>query len=145
MQNDKLFFDPNFKAQIAEAPKMEAIRREDLALSGYRMEPGGPLGRQTFAVIHHATLGDRPFMTALPMSEDAVLDWVALTTTSSSYKAMPVLGGGAIQDIPQQKPEGQWHGDPAELVKAQLAERRSSEAAEAAKAALAKKRAEEAE
>lgn len=142
MQNDKLFFDPNFKTQLAEAPKLEAIRREDLCLSNYRMEPGGPLGRRTIAVIHHPTLGDKPFATDLPMAEEAVLDFVALTTSASSYKALPGLGGG-IHEVPQQKPEGLWVGDPAELAKAQLTERRSLEAAEAAKAAMAEKRAQE--
>lgn len=127
MQNDKLFFDPNFHAQVTEAPRVGAIRREDLSMSQYRMEPGGPLGRRTLAVIHHPTLGDKAFATDLPMAEEAVLDFISLTTTSSSYKALSVLGGG-VHEVPQEKPRGEWQGDPAELVKAKLAEKRRMEA-----------------
>lgn len=126
MQNDKIFFDPNFKAQVTEAPKLEAIRKEDLSLTDYHLEHGGPFGRLTYATLHHATLGSKPFQSMLPMSEEAILEWIVATTSSQAYARMPEAGGG-IHEVPQEKPEGLWVGDPAEGAKQALAAKRAQE------------------
>lgn len=112
-----------------EAPKMERIRREDLSISNYRAVLGGPFGRQTIALIHHPVLGDAPFESPLPMSEEAVLDWVALTVSAQAYKRMKVqgLGGGIQVNATQEKPEGLWVGDPSEGAKAALKAQREAE------------------
>lgn len=112
-----------------EAPRVERIRREDLSISNWQALPGGPFGRQTRAMIHHPVLGEAVFECPLPMAEDAVLDYIALLISGSAYKRMSQegLGGGIQENVPQEKPEGLWHGDPAEGAKAALAARRAEE------------------
>lgn len=112
--------NPIVPGEVREAVKPQAIRREDLSLTDYTIVPGGPLGRQTLATIHHPSLGSRPFASCLPMTEEAVLDWISLTTSDLAYKRMKELGGGRVDDLPKEKPQGLWHEDPAAAVKEQI-------------------------
>lgn len=112
--------NPIVPGEVREDHKPTRINQAELTLSNYEILPGGPLGRQTIATIHHPVLGDKPFASCLPMTEEAVLDFVALTVSEQVYKQIPELGGGRVDDIPQAKPTGLWESDPAAEVKERI-------------------------
>lgn len=99
--------------QLAPDPiaNTEHLLRQDLSLTYY--DPslrGGPLGRMTEATVSHPVYGKCHFAWPMPMSEEAVLDWVALTIPAKLFKKQVMDASG--RGVEPEKPVGSWGEDP---------------------------------